>query len=191
MPWSAVTYIRPRVKKLTRPQPKKAFDRNAPDNPEQYRWFVETAREVGADDSPGALDRALDQVAGPSPLHGKAAELIRSKQTDAERELAEATARERPDPVELRRLRVRSTTSSDWRAELIRLGHLPFARLLHEPLVCGSNLQHPALRVFIGYLLSQRAGLLCSRKPVSGSKSVRHYAHLIRDGAAIVPRRFC
>jgi hypothetical protein len=39
-----------------------------PDNPEQYRRFVETARELGADESPGALDRAFEKVVGkPKP----------------------------------------------------------------------------------------------------------------------------
>jgi hypothetical protein len=36
-----------------------------PDNPEQFKRFIETAREVDADDDPKALDRALDRVLGP------------------------------------------------------------------------------------------------------------------------------
>jgi hypothetical protein len=39
-----------------------------PDNPEQYRRFVETAREAEADESPDALDRAFERVVGkPKP----------------------------------------------------------------------------------------------------------------------------
>ena len=38
------------------------------ENPDQYRRFVETARELGADESPDALDRAFDRVVGkPKP----------------------------------------------------------------------------------------------------------------------------
>jgi hypothetical protein len=33
-----------------------------PDNPEQFKRFVETARQVEVDESPDALDRALDKV---------------------------------------------------------------------------------------------------------------------------------
>jgi hypothetical protein len=36
---------------------------STPDNPEQYRRFVETAREVEADESPDAMDRAFERVA--------------------------------------------------------------------------------------------------------------------------------
>jgi hypothetical protein len=32
------------------------------DNPEQYRRFVETARELGADESPAAMDKAFERV---------------------------------------------------------------------------------------------------------------------------------
>ena len=32
------------------------------DDPEQSRRFLDIAREVGADETPGALDRALDKV---------------------------------------------------------------------------------------------------------------------------------
>jgi hypothetical protein len=38
-----------------------------PDNPEQFKRFIETAREVEVDESPGALERALDRVISPSP----------------------------------------------------------------------------------------------------------------------------
>ena len=34
-----------------------------PDDPEQYRRFVETAKEVEADDDPEALDKALAKIA--------------------------------------------------------------------------------------------------------------------------------
>jgi hypothetical protein len=33
-----------------------------PDNPEQFKRFIETARQVEIDESAGALDRALDRV---------------------------------------------------------------------------------------------------------------------------------
>ena len=42
-----------------------------PDNPEQYRRFVETAREAEADERPDAMDRAFERVVKPK----KAAEL--------------------------------------------------------------------------------------------------------------------
>lgn len=35
-----------------------------PDNPEQFRRFIETAREVEVDESPDALERAIKQVIG-------------------------------------------------------------------------------------------------------------------------------
>jgi hypothetical protein len=33
-----------------------------PDNPEQFKRFIETAREVEVDESPDALDRALERI---------------------------------------------------------------------------------------------------------------------------------
>lgn len=42
-----------------KPPPPKA------DNPEQHRRFVETAREVEADESPDAMDRAFSRVVRP------------------------------------------------------------------------------------------------------------------------------
>lgn len=33
-----------------------------PDNPEQFKRFLETAREVEADESPDAIDRAFKKV---------------------------------------------------------------------------------------------------------------------------------
>jgi hypothetical protein len=36
------------------------------DNPEQYRRFLEVAKEVEADDMPGSLDRSFDQVVKPA-----------------------------------------------------------------------------------------------------------------------------
>lgn len=38
-----------------------------PDNPEQYKRFLETAREVGADMPGEAFDRVLDKVARSKP----------------------------------------------------------------------------------------------------------------------------
>jgi hypothetical protein len=35
-----------------------------PDNPEQFKRVLETAREVEADESPDAVDRAFDRVMG-------------------------------------------------------------------------------------------------------------------------------
>ena len=35
-----------------------------PDNPEQFKRFIETAREVGADERPEAIDRAFERVMG-------------------------------------------------------------------------------------------------------------------------------
>lgn len=35
-----------------------------PDNPEQFKRFIDMAREVEADDSPDAVDRAFDRVMG-------------------------------------------------------------------------------------------------------------------------------
>jgi hypothetical protein len=36
-----------------------------PDNRDEYRRFVETARELGADESPEAMDRAFERVVKP------------------------------------------------------------------------------------------------------------------------------
>jgi hypothetical protein len=38
-----------------------------PDNPEQYKRFLKTAREVGADEPGEAVDRVFDQVARSKP----------------------------------------------------------------------------------------------------------------------------
>ena len=35
------------------------------DNPEQYRRFIEGARELGADESPDAMDKAFERVVKP------------------------------------------------------------------------------------------------------------------------------
>jgi hypothetical protein len=43
-----------------RPKPK-------PDNPEQFKRFIETAREVEADESPDAIDRAFNKVVPSKP----------------------------------------------------------------------------------------------------------------------------
>ena len=43
-----------------KPEPK-------PDDPEQYKRFLETAEEVEAEDDPQALDRALEKVAKAKP----------------------------------------------------------------------------------------------------------------------------
>jgi hypothetical protein len=44
------------------PRHDKPHKHNKPDNPDQYRRFVETARELGADESPDAMDRAFGRV---------------------------------------------------------------------------------------------------------------------------------
>jgi hypothetical protein len=36
-----------------------------PDNPEQFKRFIETAHEVEVDEDPKALERALDRVLRP------------------------------------------------------------------------------------------------------------------------------
>jgi len=46
------------------PAPKSAHLTN-PDNAEQYRRFVETSRELEADESPDAMDRAFGRVVKP------------------------------------------------------------------------------------------------------------------------------
>ena len=43
----------------------------SPDNPEQYKRFLETAREVGADQPGEAFDRVLDKVARQAPERPK------------------------------------------------------------------------------------------------------------------------
>jgi hypothetical protein len=45
-------------------RPRKAAPPSKPDNPEQYRRFVEAAREAAADESPDAMDRAFKLVVG-------------------------------------------------------------------------------------------------------------------------------
>jgi hypothetical protein len=37
-----------------------------PDNPEQFKRFIETARDVEADESPDAVDRAFKRVVRPT-----------------------------------------------------------------------------------------------------------------------------
>jgi len=42
-----------------------------PDNPEQSKRFIETAREVGADESPEAFERAFEKVVRPKNVDPK------------------------------------------------------------------------------------------------------------------------
>ena len=42
-----------------------------PDDPEQFKQFIETAREVEADESPDAIDRALRRVVQPKRSSAK------------------------------------------------------------------------------------------------------------------------
>jgi hypothetical protein len=37
------------------------------DNPEQSRRFIDMAREIEADETPGTMDRAFDRVIRPQP----------------------------------------------------------------------------------------------------------------------------
>jgi hypothetical protein len=43
-----------------------------PDNPEQFKRFVDMAREVEADESSDAIDRAFDKIIRPKPNPSKA-----------------------------------------------------------------------------------------------------------------------
>ena len=43
-----------------------------PDNPKQFKRFIEMAREVEVDESPEALDRALNKVVRPQKKKAKA-----------------------------------------------------------------------------------------------------------------------
>jgi hypothetical protein len=38
-----------------------------PDDPAEYQRFVETARKLGADETPGALDRVIKKIATAKP----------------------------------------------------------------------------------------------------------------------------
>lgn len=42
-----------------------------PDNPKQFKRFLETAREVETDESPEAIDRAFDKVIAPKSVTTK------------------------------------------------------------------------------------------------------------------------
>jgi hypothetical protein len=39
-----------------------------PDDPEEFKRFIDMAREVEADESPEAVDRAFEKVIKPKPL---------------------------------------------------------------------------------------------------------------------------
>jgi hypothetical protein len=55
------------VPSLTRAEPVAEMPRKPkpqPDNPEQFKRFIDMARKVEVDESPGALDRALDKIMG-------------------------------------------------------------------------------------------------------------------------------
>jgi hypothetical protein len=43
----------------------------SPDDPEQFKRFIDMAREVEADESPDAVDRALRRVIQPKRLPNK------------------------------------------------------------------------------------------------------------------------
>ena len=40
------------------------------DNPEESRRFIDMAREMETDESPGATDRALEKIIQPNPKEG-------------------------------------------------------------------------------------------------------------------------
>ncbi len=42
-----------------------------PDDPEQSKRFIDTAREVGADESPEAFERAFEKVVRPKDVERK------------------------------------------------------------------------------------------------------------------------
>jgi hypothetical protein len=48
---------KPATKPASRPKTKRKTD------PKQFERFVETARKIGVDESPEALDRAFDRIA--------------------------------------------------------------------------------------------------------------------------------
>jgi hypothetical protein len=48
--------VRTKTRSTARPK------RPKPDNPEQFRRFVETAKKIGVDEDPEALDRAFRKV---------------------------------------------------------------------------------------------------------------------------------
>jgi hypothetical protein len=51
-----------------------------PDNPEQFKRFIEIAREIGAEADPETVDRVLDKVArSPKPRPGQAGSAPGSK----------------------------------------------------------------------------------------------------------------
>jgi hypothetical protein len=59
------------------PMPRKPAPK--PDNPEQYKRFLETAREVGADRLGQEFDRVLQKVSEPSPREPRVSKPRRSK----------------------------------------------------------------------------------------------------------------
>jgi hypothetical protein len=60
----AVSYILPMPRKPQQPRPI--------EDPAEYQRFIEAARALGADESPDALDRALEKVTTPNPAKKKA-----------------------------------------------------------------------------------------------------------------------
>jgi hypothetical protein len=49
----------------TKPKPKTQAPNTKPDDPEQSKRFVETAREIEADESGEAFQRALERIVPP------------------------------------------------------------------------------------------------------------------------------
>jgi hypothetical protein len=59
--------------KARKPQP-----RSNADDPAEYQRFLDVAREVGADETPGALGRALDKVVRPKEVKPSASQSRRN-----------------------------------------------------------------------------------------------------------------
>ena len=53
------------------PMPRKPAPK--PNDPEEYKRFVETARKLGADESPEAMERAFKKIAPPKKPASKGA----------------------------------------------------------------------------------------------------------------------
>jgi hypothetical protein len=58
---------------------KRDITNSKPDNPEQFKRFIEMAREVEVDESPDAVDRAFDKVMGRQPGKSNQPSLGRSR----------------------------------------------------------------------------------------------------------------
>jgi len=57
--------------------------RSVPADPEQSARFIEAARELGCDESPGAFEAAVKKVARHKPMEGKPAGKTKAERTPA------------------------------------------------------------------------------------------------------------